>query len=124
LLPGQTHAKAIRILFRPTGGNPFLEHGKSRLLGVQIFLAIRARKRVAMGQYRQASQGQIPARRKEGLFVFVYGDITEKGAHEFQVRAKRTKSEKMVTMYRHSQKQIDALMGVFLFYKTQFFHSC
>jgi len=37
------------------------------------------------------------------------------GAHEFQVRAKRTKSEKMVTMYRHSQKQIDALMETFGF---------
>ena len=53
--------------------------------------------------------------RKEGLFIFVYGDITEKGAHEFQVRAKHTKSEKMVTMYQHSQKQIDTLMETFGF---------
>jgi predicted TPR repeat methyltransferase len=53
--------------------------------------------------------------RKKGIFVFVYGDITEKVAHEFQVRAKRTKPEKMVTMYRHSQKQIDTLMETFGF---------
>nr|WDE41616.1 hypothetical protein [uncultured bacterium] len=36
LLPGQTHSQTVGILFRPTGGNPFLEHGESRLLGVHI----------------------------------------------------------------------------------------
>ncbi len=50
--------------------------------------------------------------RKEGLFAFVYGDITE---HEVEVRAQPTKSEEMVTMYLHSHKQIDTLMERFGF---------
>ena len=50
--------------------------------------------------------------RKEGLFAFVYGDITE---HDVEVRAQPTKSEEMVTMYLHSHKQIDTLMERFGF---------
>lgn len=53
--------------------------------------------------------------RKEGLFAFVYGDITENEAHEVEVRAQHTKSEEMVTMYLHSHKQIDTLMKRFGF---------
>ena len=53
--------------------------------------------------------------RKEGLFAFVYGDITDQGAQEIKVRAQPTNSEEMVTMYLHSHKQIDTLMERFGF---------
>ena len=44
--------------------------------------------------------------RKGGLFVFVVGDRHENGTHAIEVGAEHTGSEKTVTMYRHSFKQI------------------
>ena len=48
--------------------------------------------------------------RKGGLFTFVVGDRSENGAHAIEVDAEHTKSEKSVTMYLHSTKQIEELM--------------
>ena len=47
--------------------------------------------------------------RKGGLFVFVVGDRSENEAHEIEVGAEHTRSEKTVTMYLHSAKQIAEL---------------
>ena len=44
--------------------------------------------------------------RNGGLFVFVVGDRAENEAHAIEVGAEHTKSEKTVTMYMHSAKQI------------------
>jgi predicted TPR repeat methyltransferase len=49
--------------------------------------------------------------RKGGLFVFVVGDRSENEAHSIEVEAEHTKSEKNVTMYLHSAKQITELMA-------------
>ena len=49
--------------------------------------------------------------RKGGLFVFVVGDRSENEAHTIEVGAEHTKSEKTVTMYLHSAKQIAELMA-------------
>ena len=49
--------------------------------------------------------------RKGGLFVFVVGDRTENEAHAIDIGAEHTRSEKTVTMYRHSAEQIAELMG-------------
>jgi hypothetical protein len=49
LLPGQTHCQTVRILFRPAGGNPFLAHGKSRLLGIQVFFGNSCSKKTGNG---------------------------------------------------------------------------
>lgn len=48
--------------------------------------------------------------RKDGLFVFVVGDRSENEPHSIEVGAEHTKSEKTVTMYLHSPKQIAELM--------------
>jgi len=45
--------------------------------------------------------------RKGGLFAFVVGDRAECEAHEVKVEPEHTKSERTVTMYRHSPKQIN-----------------
>jgi ubiquinone/menaquinone biosynthesis C-methylase UbiE len=49
--------------------------------------------------------------RKGGLFVFVVGDRVENEAHAIEVRAEPTKSEKTVTMYMHSAKEIGFWMA-------------
>jgi predicted TPR repeat methyltransferase len=49
--------------------------------------------------------------RKGGLFVFVVGDRSENEAHAIEVGAEYTKSEKTVTMYLHSAKQIAELLA-------------
>jgi predicted TPR repeat methyltransferase len=49
--------------------------------------------------------------RKGGLFAFVVGDRTGNEAHAIEVGAEHTKSEKTVTMYLHSAKQIAELMA-------------
>jgi len=48
--------------------------------------------------------------RKGGLFAFVVGDRFENEVHAIEVGAEHTKSEKTVTMYLHSAKQIAELM--------------
>ncbi|MBN1364841.1 MAG: class I SAM-dependent methyltransferase [Syntrophaceae bacterium] len=48
--------------------------------------------------------------RKGGLFIFVVGDRSENEDHAIKVGAEHTKSEKTVTMYLHSAKQITELM--------------
>ena len=48
--------------------------------------------------------------RNGGLFVFVVGDRSENEAHTIEVGAEQTKSEKTVTMYRHSTKQVTELL--------------
>jgi predicted TPR repeat methyltransferase len=48
--------------------------------------------------------------RKGGLFVFVVGDRSENEAHEIEVGPEHTKSEKTITMYLHSTKQISQWM--------------
>jgi len=48
--------------------------------------------------------------RKGGLFVFVVGDRSENDVHSIEVGVEHTKSEKTVTMYLHSAKQIVELM--------------
>ncbi|BBO67808.1 hypothetical protein DSCA_17380 [Desulfosarcina alkanivorans] len=48
---------------------------------------------------------------KGGLFVFVVGDRSENDAHSIEVGVEHTKSEKTVTMYLHSAKQIVGLMA-------------
>lgn len=49
--------------------------------------------------------------RKGGLFVFVVGDRSENGAHAIEVGAEHTMSEKTVTMYLYSPRQIAGLMA-------------
>ncbi len=49
--------------------------------------------------------------RKGGLFVFVVGDRAENEAHAIEVGAEHTNSEKTVTMYIHSGKQIAEWMA-------------
>jgi predicted TPR repeat methyltransferase len=44
---------------------------------------------------------------KGGLFAFVVGDRVEREAYEVKVEPEHTRSERTVTMYRHSPKQID-----------------
>lgn len=44
--------------------------------------------------------------RDNGLFIFVVGDRSEKDGHTIEVGPEHTKSEKTITMYRHSIKQI------------------
>lgn len=46
--------------------------------------------------------------RKGGLFAFVVGDRVESEAHEVEAGPEHTKSERILMMYRHSPKQIDA----------------
>jgi predicted TPR repeat methyltransferase len=53
--------------------------------------------------------------RKGGLFVFVVGDRSENEVHAIEVGAEHTKSEKTVTMYLHSAKQIGELMALYGF---------
>jgi predicted TPR repeat methyltransferase len=53
--------------------------------------------------------------RKGGLFVFVAGDRSENEVHAIEVGAEHTKSEKTVTMYLHSTKQIAELMAMYGF---------
>ena len=53
--------------------------------------------------------------REGGLFAFVVGDRSEKEAHSIEVGAEHTKSEKTVTMYLHSAKQIAELMARYSF---------
>jgi predicted TPR repeat methyltransferase len=48
--------------------------------------------------------------RKGGLFAFVVGDRSERESHEVKVGPEHTKSERTVTMYLHSPKQIDSWM--------------
>jgi len=45
--------------------------------------------------------------RNGGLFVFVIGDRNEDEEHEITVGAEHTKSDRTVTMYKHSPQQID-----------------
>jgi predicted TPR repeat methyltransferase len=49
--------------------------------------------------------------RNGGLFVFVVGDRSEKEAHAIEVGGEHTKSEKTVTMFLHSEKQIAELLA-------------
>ena len=49
--------------------------------------------------------------RKGGLFVFVVGDRSENEVHAIEVSTEHTKSDKTVTMYLHSTKQIAELMA-------------
>ena len=49
--------------------------------------------------------------RQGGLFVFVVGDRSENEAHAIEVGAEHTNSERTVTMYLHSPKQIAELMA-------------
>lgn len=44
--------------------------------------------------------------RQGGLFVFIVGDRAENEPHEIKVGAEHTNSERTVTMYLHSTKQI------------------
>ena len=44
--------------------------------------------------------------RRGGLFVFVVGDRSETESHAVEVGAEHTKTDKSVTMYLHSKKQI------------------
>ena len=53
--------------------------------------------------------------RKGGLFAFVVGDRSENETHSIEVGAEHTKSEKTVTMYLHSAKQIVELMARYSF---------
>jgi predicted TPR repeat methyltransferase len=53
--------------------------------------------------------------RKGGLFVFVVGDRNENGAHAVEVGAGHTKSERTVTMYLHSFKQIAEWLALYGF---------
>ena len=53
--------------------------------------------------------------RKGGLFVFVVGDRSENDAPAFEVGSEHTKSEKTVTMYLHSAKQIAGLVTLYNF---------
>ena len=48
--------------------------------------------------------------RKGGLFAFVVGERAEHEAHELKVGPEHTHSERTVTMYMHSPKQIDTWM--------------
>lgn len=48
--------------------------------------------------------------RKGGLFAFVVGDRSEHDPHEVTVGPEHTMSEKSITMYLHSFKQIDSWM--------------
>jgi predicted TPR repeat methyltransferase len=53
--------------------------------------------------------------RKGGLFVFVVGDRSEKEVQTILVGPEHTKSEKTVTMYFHSKKQIAKMMSIYGF---------
>jgi predicted TPR repeat methyltransferase len=53
--------------------------------------------------------------RKGGLFVFVVGDNAENGVQAIEVGPEHTKSEKTVTMYLHSKKQITELTATYSF---------
>ena len=53
--------------------------------------------------------------RRGGLFAFVVGDRSENEAHAVEVGAEHTKSEKAITMYLHSAKQIAELMAMYGF---------
>jgi predicted TPR repeat methyltransferase len=53
--------------------------------------------------------------RKGGLFAFVVGDRVEREAHEFKVGPEHTKSERTMTMYRHSHNQIDTWLEMYGF---------
>jgi predicted TPR repeat methyltransferase len=66
------------------------------------------RKRVAGHPVFQEANRII---RKGGLFVFVVGDRSENEAPAVEVGAEHTKSEKTVTVYLHSEKQIAELMA-------------
>jgi len=48
--------------------------------------------------------------RRSGLFAFVVGDRSENEAHAVEVGSEHTKSEKPITMYLHSTKQIAELI--------------
>jgi predicted TPR repeat methyltransferase len=48
--------------------------------------------------------------RKGGLFAFVVGDRAEGDSHELAVGPEHTHSERTVTMYLHSPKEIDSWM--------------
>ena len=53
--------------------------------------------------------------REGGLFAFVVGDRSENEAHSIEVGVEHTKTEKTVTMYLHSAKQIVELMAQYDF---------
>jgi predicted TPR repeat methyltransferase len=57
--------------------------------------------------------------RKGGLFSFIVGDRVEGEAHEVMVEPKHTKSERTVTMYRHSSKQINTWLDKYGFERVR-----